>query len=151
MMYHKNISRTNSLRYFRGKSIPAMSMIYHEISWWDISVVQVIHMIQVIQLIHVMQVRLGHLWPSFRFFLREPSTISIFSSSYFPFSFQRTPFKLHILWAENFPFRQGGWQICQKRGILELNIYYNRKPWNTGWFLSSTVGVQAEIVCLGQQ
>ena len=22
--------------------------------------------------------------------------------------FQRIPFKLHILWAENFPFRQGG-------------------------------------------
>ena len=26
----------------------------------------------------------------------------------FFFSFQRTLFKLHILWAENFPFRQGG-------------------------------------------
>ena len=42
--------------------IPAMSIIYDEISWWDISVVQVK---QVIKLIQVMQVRLAQLWPDF--------------------------------------------------------------------------------------
>ena len=36
-----------------------MLMISHEISWWDISVVQVIQVIQ------AMQVRLAHLWPDF--------------------------------------------------------------------------------------
>ena len=53
-------------------------MIPHQISWWDISVVQVIQVIQVIQmiqviqviqLIQVMQVRLAHLWPDFRVIL----------------------------------------------------------------------------------
>ena len=54
-----------------GTSIHAMSMISHEISWWDISVVQVIKLkqmiqvIQPIQQIQVMQVRLAHLWPDF--------------------------------------------------------------------------------------
>ena len=43
-----------------------MSMISHEISWWDYSVVQVI---QVMLLIQVMQVRLAHLWPDFRVIL----------------------------------------------------------------------------------
>ena len=49
--------------------IPVMSMISHEISWWDISVVQVIQVIQVVQVnqpIQVMQVRLAHLWPDCR-------------------------------------------------------------------------------------
>ena len=53
-------------------------MISHEISWWDISVVQVIQVIQLIQVIQeiqviqvmqlnkVMQVRLVHLWPDFQ-------------------------------------------------------------------------------------
>ena len=49
-----------------GTSIHAMSMVSHEISWWDISVVQVI---QVFLLIQVMQVRLAHLWPDFRVIL----------------------------------------------------------------------------------
>ena len=43
--------------------IQEMSIIPHEISWSDISVVQVG---QVIQLIQVMQGRLAHLWPDFR-------------------------------------------------------------------------------------
>ena len=46
--------------------IQEMSIIPHEISWWDISVVQVV---QVIQLIQVMQGRLAHLWPDFRVIL----------------------------------------------------------------------------------
>ena len=44
-------------------------MISDDISWWDISVVQVIQsmqFIQVIQLIQAMQVTLAHLWPDFR-------------------------------------------------------------------------------------
>ena len=48
--------------------IPAMSIIYDEISWWDISVVQVK---QVIKLIQVMQVRLAHLSLDFRVILIE--------------------------------------------------------------------------------
>ena len=57
------------MRYFCGTRVPAISMVSHEISWWDISLVQeiqVIQVIQVIQLIQVMQVRLAHLWPDFR-------------------------------------------------------------------------------------
>ena len=49
--------------------IPVMSKISHEISWWDISVVQVIQVIQVVQVnqpIQVMQLRLAHLWPDCR-------------------------------------------------------------------------------------
>ena len=55
-----------------GTSIPAISMIPHEIIWWDIFVVRVIHVIQVLQviqvtqLIQVMQVTLAHLWPDFQ-------------------------------------------------------------------------------------
>ena len=30
------------------------------------------------------------------------------------------------------PYNEPYLQICQKRGILELNIYYNREPWNMG-------------------
>ena len=41
---------------------PSMSMISHEIIWWDTSMVQVKQLIQVMQ---VMQVRLTHLWPNF--------------------------------------------------------------------------------------
>ena len=65
-MIINDISRSKLVRYFCGTSIPAMSMISHKISWWDIYVVQVKQVIQVIQLIQVMQVRLGHLWPDFR-------------------------------------------------------------------------------------
>ena len=53
------------VRYFGGESISAISMISHEISWWDISVVQVIQvmqMIQVIEVIQVIQERLAYLW-----------------------------------------------------------------------------------------
>ena len=52
-----------------------MSMISHEISWWDISVVQVIQVIQVMQLIQVMQVRLAHLWPDFRVICTKKCTL----------------------------------------------------------------------------
>ena len=44
----------------------AMSMISHKISWWDISVVEIILVIQVIQLNQVMLEKLAHLWPDFR-------------------------------------------------------------------------------------
>ena len=54
------------MRYFCGTIIPALSMISHEISWWDISVAQVKQVIQVIQLIQVMRVRLAHLRVNFQ-------------------------------------------------------------------------------------
>ena len=41
-------------------------MISHEISWWDVSVVEMIQMIQDVQLIQDNQVRLSHLWVDFR-------------------------------------------------------------------------------------
>ena len=50
---------------FFNTSIPAMSMISHEIRNWDISVVQMIQvmqMIQVIEVIQVIQERLAYLW-----------------------------------------------------------------------------------------
>ena len=55
-----DISRSKIVRYLFGTTISAILMVSHEISWWDISVVQVI---QVIQLIQVIQVRLAHLRP----------------------------------------------------------------------------------------
>ena len=85
-----DISRSKLVRYFSGIDIPAMSMISHEISWWDISVVQVIqviqliqviqviqviHVIQVMQLNKVMQVRLAHLWPDFRVICTKKYTL----------------------------------------------------------------------------
>ena len=77
------------MRYFCCTSIPAMSLISHEISWWNISLVEVIQVIQgiqvmqEIQLIQVMQVRLAHLWPDFWVILLNTfkfnSFLSIFS------------------------------------------------------------------------
>ena len=63
-MIINDISRSKLVKYFCGTSIPAISMISHEISWWGISVIQVIKVTQVIELIQVMQV--AHLWPDFR-------------------------------------------------------------------------------------
>ena len=64
LMIINDISRSYLVRYFCDTIIPAMSMLSHEISWWDISML--IQVIQVILLIQVMQVRLAHLWPDFR-------------------------------------------------------------------------------------
>ena len=69
--YVNDISRIKLVKYFCGTSISTMSMISHEICWWDISVVQVI---QVIQLIRVIQVGLAHLWPDFRVILDGSSS-----------------------------------------------------------------------------
>ena len=66
-----DISQSYSVRYFCGIRIPAISMVSHEISWWDIFPLQVIQVIQVIQLIQVMQVRLAYLWPDFRIIIIE--------------------------------------------------------------------------------
>ena len=42
MINNDNDNSQNQLvRYFCGTSIPAMSMISHEVSWWDMFVVQV--------------------------------------------------------------------------------------------------------------
>ena len=60
MINNDNDNSQNQLvRYFCGTSIPAMSMISREISWWDISVVEMIQVIQVLQLIQDNQVRLA--------------------------------------------------------------------------------------------
>ena len=64
--YVNDISRNWLVRYICGTSIHAMSMISHEINWWDISAVEVKQVIQAIQLFQVMQVRLARLWPDFR-------------------------------------------------------------------------------------
>ena len=62
MINNDNDNSQNQLvRYFCGTSIPAMSKISHEISWRDISVVDMIQVIQVIQLIQDNQGRLAHL------------------------------------------------------------------------------------------
>ena len=67
--YVNDISRNKLARYFCGTRIPAMSTISHEIRRWDISVVEMIQVIQVIQLFPDNQVRLVHLWGDFWFFL----------------------------------------------------------------------------------
>ena len=43
-----------------------MSMISHELSWWDISLVEMIQVIHEMQLIQDNQVRLANLWVDFR-------------------------------------------------------------------------------------
>ena len=79
-MIINDISQSYVVSYFCDTIISAMSMISHEISYWDISVVQVIQVIQVIQiiqviqviqLIQVMQVRLARLLPDFQVILIE--------------------------------------------------------------------------------
>ena len=69
--YVNDISRSKLVRYLCGTSIPATSMISHEICWWDISVVKVI---QAIQLIQVIKVGLTHLWPDFWVILDQSSS-----------------------------------------------------------------------------
>ena len=39
--YVNDISRSKLMRYVCGTSFPAISMIFHEVSWWDVFVVQV--------------------------------------------------------------------------------------------------------------
>ena len=63
--YVNDISRNQLVRYIFGTSFLALSMISHEISWWDISVVEMIQVVQVTQLIQDNQVRLAHLWVDF--------------------------------------------------------------------------------------
>ena len=64
--YVNDITQNRLVRYICGTSFPAMSIIYHEISWWDIFVVEMIQVIQVIPLIQDNQVRLAQLWVDFR-------------------------------------------------------------------------------------
>ena len=68
LMIINDISRSYLVRYFCDTIIPAMSMISHEVSWWDIfcdtSDTSDTSNTAIIQ---VIQVRLTHLWwPDFR-------------------------------------------------------------------------------------
>ena len=118
-----------------------MSMISHEMSWWDISVVEIIQVIRIIQLIQGNQVRLAHLWVDFRLISDYSKLGWVLSLEEFAGAVVTSvPLPLS---ADPVPFL---WTKCQNESLLGAEFWSFRIC--PSWYLGENSAVTLSVLSL---